>query len=276
MHDIERLYMHENKTLKQVAQDLSIPINKVRYYLVKNKIKKERKTKWFNTVLTDLTDQEIYTLGFLWADGYLSSNNHNLCIQIVETDYNLLKETFFTCGTWNIFHKKTKIDKNKVTRKSNFTITICDTEFIKTLCSYDFHLKSGANQDKILSIIPKEKHYLFFRGFSDGDGNFYYNKVSQYTIGSVYNQDWSTISNLFYSIGIKKYSINRIINKKGHKSSVIRITNKYDILTLTSYLYKDQCSIGLQRKIDTANKIIQSIKNKRANSLIYRGNNLYF
>ena len=94
------------------------------------------------------------------------------------------------------------------------------------------------------------KHY-FFRGISDGDGNFYYNrKVNTITssISSSYIQDWNYIQKECDNLNIKAI-VSLSISKKGHKSSHIRMQGlNCKLFGDFIYIGVEKDNIGLKRK----------------------------
>ena len=269
MDNLRKMYIDENKTAREISVILGKSLSYVVNKLSSNNIRKGITTEWFNISLTNLSNEEIYTLGFIWADGYLNHSKDKVCrnigIQMVDSDFDVIKHIFFKCGNWSLFHKNEKVAKDNVKRQASTTITICSSEFGKILTSYDYKDKSILSPAKILDIIPDDKKYLFFRGYSDGDGCFYTKGTTcQYSIGSTYEQDWSCVEGLFKSLNINTYSINRKISLKGHKSSVIRITNMNDISIFGDYIYQDNINLSLTRKFETFSIIKdKSINRKR-------------
>lgn len=253
---LRKLFVEEQKTAKQIGKIIGLTTNQVygqlyRYGIRKNK---PRLTQWFNNNLKNLTDEEIYLLGFLWADGYLNSKNtttnnyHNLQCQITYDDYLDIELIFSKTGKWGKYIKEASRKKGVVRQKS-VILTISDISLTGLLCSLDFDKKSHICPTKLLKKIPKNKFYLFYRGYSDGDGCFYItNKAKQFSISGTYEQNWSHIENLFRELAIKKYKIQKSISKLGHRSSKIRVSNLIDIKKIANYLYQDKLDIGLKRK----------------------------
>jgi intein/homing endonuclease len=260
-----RLFIKENNPASLIAKKLGCTTNHVYGQLSKYDIRRyaPRKTDWYNKSFKDLTDEEIYILGFLWADGFLykSSKNHKYCslqCQILFTDYKILKNCFTKVGKWSLFIRKERVDKKGVKRQKNITLAINDIALVSKLISFDFNKKNYTPPNKLLKLIPKNKHYLFYRGYFDGDGCFYItNKAKQFILGSTYEQDWSSIVSLFNKIKIKKYKIQKNISKKGHKDSRIRVSSLDAVVKIANYLYQDRLDIGLKRKYNKVKNLIK-------------------
>lgn len=257
-----RLFIAEQKSASKIANIFGCTINHVYSQLSKYGIRKNkpRSTDWFNKKLKNLTDEEIYLLGFLWADGYLNGNGakRNLQCDIIYDDFIDLEKIFDKVGKWGRHIRKSSIKKG-VSRKARMLLTISDVKLIKKFISLDFDKKAYISPNKMLKIIPKRKHYLFYRGYSDGDGCFYItDKAKHFFIGSTYNQDWSHIEKLFSIIKIKHYKIQKKISKVGHKHSIIRISSLDAIVKIAKYLYKDRIDLGLKRKFNKVANFINT------------------
>lgn len=257
------LFITEDKSASEIGKILGFSTNQIYAKLFKYNIRKQkqRKTKWYNATLKNLTDEEIYILGFLWADGYLTNKKkdffYNLACQILFTDYTNIKSIFNKVGCWSEYIREAKTDKKNVHRKQNILLTISDVSFIKKLVNVDFDKKNHVSPEKLLKLIPKKKHYLFYRGYFDGDGCWYVkHRYKQFFVSSSYQQDWSCIINLFNKLNIQYYNIKNTIRSNGHKDSMIRISNLDDVTKLAKYIYKDRLDIGLNRKYQKIEHIL--------------------
>lgn len=250
---LKKLFIEEQKSASKIAKILGYTTSQVYGKLAKYNIRKSkpRSTEWFNQKLKNFTDEEIYLLGFLWADGYLNGNDkkRNLQCEIIYDDFIDLQPVFDKVGKWGK-HKREASTHNGVNRQARMNLVVSDTKLIQKLISvFDFDKKSFFAPTKLLNAIPKRKQYLFYRGYSDGDGCFYItDNAKHFFIGSTYDQDWSHIENLFKKLKIKHYHIQKNISKLGHKDSRIRISSLDAIQKLARYLYQERKDIGLQRK----------------------------
>lgn len=201
----------------------------------------------------NIDQQKSYLLGFLWADGYISKNGYKIETTIKTTDFNNLYQIFEKTGDWKQYHRDRK---SKQTGKiyNSSVIIYYGKKTYNFFYEYDYKIKSDTQPLKILNIIPNKFHKDFYRGYIDGDGSFSYYICSngttmtcKFNITSKLNQDWHFIEILFDKIGIKNYKIHRYERKSGN-SSMIGISNKWDIIKLGDYLYKDSDNIRLERK----------------------------
>lgn len=255
---LKKLFIKENKSASQIAKIIGLTTNQVYGKLAKYNIKKNkpRLTEWFNKTFKNLTDEEIYLLGFLWADGYLNyklittNNYYNLQCQMIYNDFIDLQSVFNKVGKWGKYIREAYTKKG-VFRQKAIVLTISDVSIINKLCSLDFDKKNYICPTKLLNKIPKKKQYLFYRGYSDGDGCFYItDKAKHFFICSTYNQDWTHVVDLFKRLKIKHYNIKKYITKLGHKDSRIRISSLDAIQKIAQYLYQDRLDIGLKRKYE--------------------------
>jgi intein/homing endonuclease len=259
--ELTKMFITEKRPKSEILKVLGLTSNQYRYLLTKYNLHRKpvRTTSWFNHDFKNLTDEEIYILGFLWADGYLNGAGikSNLQCEITYNDFKTIEDSFDKTGDWSRLYRKASI-KNGVKRQKRVCLTISDRALIRKFIDFDFDKKGYINPIKILKLIPKNKHYLFYRGYVDGDGCFYitYN-ANQFSIGSTYNQDWTHIENLLKKLNIKNYSIQRRISNKRHKLSQIRVTSKESITKIVKYLYKDKQHIGLSRKLDKVKHLLR-------------------
>jgi len=250
--ELEKLFIKEQKSASAVGRILGLSTNQVYGQLQKHGIKKNKpkSTKWFNMSFKNLNDDEIYLLGFLWADGFLTSRKYALQCEIVLDDFVDLKKTFENVGQWGMYSRKSTCKKG-VNRKARMLLTISDVNLVNKLISFDFDKKNYICPTKILKILPNKKRYLFYRGYSDGDGCFYITeKAKHFFFGSTYNQDWSHIESLFDSLKIKHYNVQRSTSKLKYKDSRIRISSKDAVVKLANYLYQNRLDLGLKRKYE--------------------------
>jgi hypothetical protein len=207
------------------------------------------------------TPEVSYILGLLWADGYVVSKNHTqrISIECQRDDLEKLAFIFTKTGTWAMRFRKRK------NRKEQMQIDTNNKKLVEFLITNDYHVKSGNSADKILSNIPDNLKHFWFRGLIDGDGCFYINDknyCTQFSVAGPYEQDWSYIENILKSMNIN-YGISRrkqLQHGKINKSSVIRLTNKTDIVKFGKYIYQNYeiDKIGLNRKYEKFQNILNN------------------
>lgn len=207
--------------------------------------------------------EDAYVLGFAWADGHLDKK-YRLSIKINETDANEVGDIFMLYEDFNIYNVDQKT-KNPTWQNAKI---FCKTnkEKYKILEDCGFREKSNISHEKILELIPSQFESYFWRGFFDGDGCIYLRKkerLGQVGFASSYEQNWDYFKTLLLELSINS-TIKRTINKKNQKSSCLRITGKYDILSFFDYIYPDGFDFGLKRKYDKLNKLKTWVEEKDA------------
>jgi hypothetical protein len=199
----------------------------------------------------------VYYLGFLWADGSVYRNGIRL--ELIESDSIELIDYFNKID----FIKFNTYKRMRKGCNPQMSIYFCNSKIYDKFFSLYFKDKSTLSPKELLKAIPSEFVNYFYLGLIDGDGCFYISKdkkSTQFSISSSYQQDWTHIEDLFYLLDIKKYGINRRINKQNTNSqSSIRITNYNDILKLSNYLYPNGYELGLKRKYNKCKLIIDNI-----------------
>lgn len=189
-----------------------------------------------------------YILGLIWADGHVSKNRcYSITLSCQREDGNVFESIFVKTGKWRIY----KYKKAQETWQDQTIFTTTNKPLSLFLESMDYKIKSFSNQEKILSVIPKNLHYMFWRGYFDGDGCIYLrekDKLGQICLVSSYDQDWSSLSKLLTDKKIN-FTISRIISKKNHQSSRLIITKAAHIIEFFNFIYPNGFDeIGLSRK----------------------------
>lgn len=192
--------------------------------------------------MTNITKESAYLLGYIWGDGCLAKNYYRITI---DTTDDFLLPILEKTGRWNCY---TRIRKNW---KKSYMFYASSKTLHTYLHNYDYRSKFNS-ASKIINTIPDHLKHYWFRGLSDADGCFYIkkppNQLNQFSIAGPYDQNWDFIENLFKQLNIK-YTIKQQIYKT-HKSSIIRTTNKQNILDFGNYIYQDYDCLGLYRKYE--------------------------
>lgn len=225
---------------------------KGRKKMLKTKLKNRdefiKNTDWNNFLI--LNDETIYLLGYIWADGHISKRKNkknwnfmHLIFEIHTKDAkNIEKNVINKFGYDKKFGKYIKQDN-----MTNFHIF--DWKIGYFLMLHDYHNKSYSQPIKILNLIPKNKHYLFYRGYTDGDGCIYWNKHHfSWSVSSRGDQNWNFLKKKFKEMSLNfRIDIDR--RELGTTSSFVSRTKK-DALNFCKYIYKnrEKDEIGLHRK----------------------------
>lgn len=220
----------------------------------------------FNSLINPTRPEDFYTLGFLWADGYIHNvfAKRRIAIEIQSDDANFLKNLFLSTGTWNIQKRK------RINRKEQVAFITTNKFLFKYLIDLDYDKKSFCSPHKVLNIIPEKYKHYWFMGYFDGDGCFYHNdqhKLFQTSICSSYDQDWSAIEQIYQSLNIK-YTIQRRIIHENSRHSAIRTAGRDSYFKIGQYMYRDRI-IGLSRKFEKWKLVLPEIeKTKTFNAIV--------
>lgn len=203
--------------------------------------------------LTDTFIKEnVYLLGFLWADGWICNRKftHSVSMSLIKEDFILIEPILRNFGI-NCYYDRQRIQNGKIFGKISRTFTIHNLNIVNFLLNNDYDKKSGCAPTKILSIIPTNLHYYFWRGYLDGDGCISSKGVKQeVAFWSVIDQDWGSLIDLINSLGLT-YSIYIYKRKNGkHNSSVLRMGGIDNIVKFGDYIYQNYDGIGLKRKYE--------------------------
>jgi hypothetical protein len=197
----------------------------------------------------------VYYLGFLWSDGTIE--RYRTVLEILEEDALDIVENIKSINFLNICTMK----RTRKNRKPQMSIYFCDSKFYDDYQSKYFIDKSFKSPISLLNNIPNDLIRYFYLGLIDGDGCFYFNeknKIRQFYITSCYEQDWTHIENLFKHLNIKQYEVRRVVNKRGNKSSYIRVKKYQEIVYLYQYLYPNGYEMGLKRKFNKCKSIVDA------------------
>lgn len=218
--------------------------------------------------------EAVYLMGLIWGDGYVSKKNNLCSVSLVREDMEEISFIFDKFGNWAKRLFKSGEDREQL------SISIIDRNLHLFLSDMDFQIKSKESPTKILSTIPEDLRHYFWRGFFDADGCWYISKTGGehgcFLYGS-YEQEWSDAEALLQSLNIK-YTLEKKINKSGHRVSVIRIRNLKGIYGLGSYIYNgfEIDKIGLTRKyqkFQAISQVCQRLSEKNRKSCIYLDKN---
>lgn len=200
---------------------------------------------------TDINKYSAYLLGFIWADGYLSSstlrnNKNKICVEITTEDFSQIENIVDNTGHW------TKASRLRLNRKPQSMFMISNSILWKFLMEHNYGPHTHTSADSILNHIPINYRHYWWQGYFDGDGCIYTNTkhyLYHLSFCSSYHQDWSFVIDLFKTLNINNYEIRQRIQGK-NQHSVIRTTNKYEIEKFYKYIYPNGYEFGLRRKYD--------------------------
>ena len=216
-------------------------------------MKSNIQTKLFTNQINPVS---AYLLGFLWADSCIciQPKRYYIRLEIIESDGQYLLPLLSTTGHWTVSHR------NRKNRKPQIRIEISHKDLRNYLLEHGYH-PNDKNPDKILSTLNTNLVRYWLQGYIDGDGCWYYNvdnRCYQFSCSGPHNQDWKWLEKIFEYLSISHYKISLCESAKGHKHSVVRISNRPDCKKLFDFVYPDEKYLGLERKFDKA-KFISAV-----------------
>lgn len=200
-----------------------------------------------------------YFLGYFWADGNIihrinkTSNLYRIALEIISDDAQEILPILNKIGRWTIQTRKRSDNWKETT-----IITTNSKDIYNFLSENDYLNKSYNEPTKILTKIPDNLKYYWWRGYFDGDGGIAIaekekGRWKSLQFSSTYNYKWIELLLLFSALDITNASINNYISPKGHKSSKITLFKIKNIKKMISYLIKSE--IGLTRKTNKMKEI---------------------
>ena len=256
--DSYKSYLKGEIKFYDLSSNLNIEYDKLRYVFSKHKIK-TRETFLQETIQHDYfdiidTESKAYLLGFFYADGSITKNNH-ISLSLTEEDIeiiNLFKKEI--CPEYKItFIRSYTNKKTGYVSKPMASITFKSKHMCETLLNYGIYNRKTYNNLISLDFIPQDMLIHFIRGYWDGDGCSCITQVTKKHITkdgilkkySYLNYNWNVISFTDKHLLIlkeflnKNYNINSNIikTKKGH--FLLEINKKNDYFMMRNVLYEN-------------------------------------
>lgn len=207
--------------------------------------------------LRDMTqDENVYLMGLLWADGYVGKK-YEIGLEMKSSDFEYIQPLLNIYG-FTVFGKRQRYKKNMKFGNVQKNFRISNISLNSHLQQLEYRSKSFISPQKVLSTIPNDKHYLWWRGFFDGDACFYCRgALHVFAVWGSINQDWSELKKLFSRLDIQSFRFKKYSRKNGqHLSSCISIGAQDDIEKVGRYIYQNRMDIGFCRKYDKYLKCI--------------------
>lgn len=241
--------LHLKRPLSSVRQTA----NKIGAYIPK-KLAKELMSKshiknFVSTIPAEIFEdvkskEAAYVLGIMWADGWVTNkNSYSIDIKLAREDFDEILPIFEKLGTWKKYEYYPK------NRKPTLQLRASGKSLVDSFLKMDYHNKSYASANKVLSKIPDNLKEYWWRGYFDGDGHIKIKTAyHRLEIASGCNQDWSFLP--------KDIPFKIVVTKRKKSSySKARLSSKKNILEFSKYLWKTNDGIGLKRKVEEFKKI---------------------
>lgn len=163
--DLYKNYCRQGKTRKEIAELMNVTIRTVQNYLKKTGIypKDDRRMPNLNEDYFSVIDNEekAYLLGFLFADGYLETNERTLTLNVSEKDVDILHKLKVALDCGNEVRKSST--KNCVRLYMSSMKLVSDVKKLG--------LKRGKSHTIRFPDIEEHLYRHFLRGYFDGDGH---------------------------------------------------------------------------------------------------------
>lgn len=253
---LKQIYLEEHVnnrlTYSQIREKYNISRGTWDYYIrQKLNFNNDGRKYRANDSFFDSIDSEIkaYLLGFLYADGYISSDGR-IGILLNEKDIEILE----LIQTYIAPESEIKyINYQNIKRDSQVKIRFKSKQLYKRLQYYGFTTDKTHTNCTILSKIPLNYKRHFIRGYLDGDGSVrfekHYNKNN--------NSYWASLGISFCN-GVPKILeeikefFNFPVKLKEHKSwYTLNYYKKEYVKYICTLLYTD-CNFYLKRKFNNA------------------------
>lgn len=241
--------VQDGLTTQEIADRLGISKSAVsrRLLVLGLKVPNYHNALKFDNTVFDIVDSEekAYWLGFLYADGYVSSDKNIVSIALQATDADhLSKFREFLKAQAPVTHGKVKCGDREYPKCS---FQVCDKHFKERLSELGcFPRKSLALRFPDLSIFANPSLvYPFIRGYVDGDGCLTFSKSGRLEL--------SILGTEHFLSGIQNVFPNRfkaIHHIKRTKSDICKISNTGANADYVSAKLYQNASIYLQRKFD--------------------------
>ena len=234
--------IHEGKTMKEICNNLHVNKSSIRKRLKKLNIvipNNWNRTKFNENIFDTIdTEEKAYWLGFIFADGYISSSNYTfeMSLNIKDIDHLRKFNTFMQ-------HEKDNVKIGKTSYKGIYRCrwSITNKHLWNTLNNY------GCTPRKSLTLqFPSKEIFSnddlihhFIRGYWDGDGSILLNKKDKLVCSVLGTES-------FLNSIIKYTNIERNIHNTSSKALSLFYSHSFAI-ELCKYLYKE-ATIFLNRK----------------------------
>lgn len=273
LHMIKKMYVDENKSLKEISLLLGCCSLTVKRKLEKMGVEiKQRNGKfqekyYINEEFFENWSEDMaYLLGYIASDGCIRPNKYELKIksidyellehaqQLLKTNFPIKKEKNTNCYSFSVYSKKIVSDLQMlgITPKKS-----CTLKFPK---------------------VPDDFFWDFLRGEIDGDGCVFPPKENSISIGmNIVGSKFFLMelkNKLIKKINCKPYALNYNCKSKNNCTLPIYCKSAYDVLY---FVYKNE-KYGLSRKKNLALKVLShydSMKTKickKCGSIIVQDN----
>ena len=244
------------QTNRQLALNLDRSIKAVEIKLTRLGFTRPKKLFYDDTIFETINSEEkAYWLGFLMADGYITTTERNaelgIELNIKDKEHLVKFQKFLKTNAMvqerNRFFEKVANNYCNKTLNSCF-IRIYNKKIVEDLMKLGFQQNNRSKGLEFCDMPPiLRKHFI--RGFFDGDGSIYQDhkrKTLRCNITSSDEDFLKKIRSVLYESSINSY-ITNWTNGYNHKMYQLNISAKKDVEKYLDFIYKDS-KIYLERK----------------------------
>jgi hypothetical protein len=221
-----------------------------------------------NKIINPDSLEACYLLGILWGDGYIARDRsyNKVILRLVAEDFIKIKYIFDYFGLWARNNRKAYEN-----HKEQLGVSTSNKPLFLFLEENDYLIKSIASPTKILSLIPNDLKYMWWRGYSDADGCFTHSsnlRYKNYNLAGRYDADWKSSEEIFQKLNCNYKIILKVTkskyNNKDHRSSTVNLWSNKSLINWINFIYPniEYDNFGLERKFDKACNIRNYIINK--------------
>lgn len=235
---------HLKMSVREIAKCLGRTHSSVENKKGKLGLKGERKYQFdFDFFKPPINEFSAYWIGFIAADGCVTSDGKSISIELKEDDFEHLKK-FNKCLNGNIpvtFRERKPTDiKGKHTEiRKQASIRVFNTDMVKDISLYGITPKKSLDLE-FQNFRNDDITWCYIRGYFDGDGSIYYDKNSNQLRAKITSGSINFIKE--FRNYLDEFSIKTYVNGMD-----CGITGKISTKILLSKMY-DNANIYLDRK----------------------------
>lgn len=207
-------------------------------------------------------EQVAYTLGLLYADGWIE-NGHTFGIEMLEYDKDILEQIKFAMHAEQILKSRVQ----KVNGKTKYIFRVHRSTMVHDLVNLGCtERKSLTLQFPDKSIIPEHLFHHFIRGYFDGDGSVSEGRNVKVNFTGNVNFILDLRNHLSKCTQLKANKPNFGKCKETHHFCTMEWSGRGNAKKLFNYLYKDATIYG-KRKYNKFIEIICALDKKLSSEL---------
>lgn len=249
IQEIQKLY-NEGMSSREVSKELNISKTSVLKFI--NNSRESSSYRKYNldknAFESITTEKQAYWLGFLYADGSVSSTEHSITLSLTDKESVEQFREFLKTDKPIYVRKKSEVNPKW---KDNYTLTVHSKKLKKDLIKLGCIPNKTEKLDRVPDL-PEHLYRHFVRGIFDGDGSIWKSQERFHFSISGYLPFIDKVQDVI----VKETGLNKTkLAKRKHNYGDIRYGGKKNLSVLKDYLYKD-ATVYMSRKKNTFNLIL--------------------